>query len=676
MVALLPQDDHERNKRRDELERQRRKYRYKYTHVEPLALLDALPRADKPSLRWWLAVMKIVLENRKNSLALAAAQAAGGLLSFADDDDGAAHESSAEVAASKEHLEELIADTERILDGELDGVDGDDLAALEDGDGPLAFADGDPGFWSRVKERLAGGPSEPAPATGDAEASVRGRVGASLIAEIEAAFAAIASTFASRGAGVVRVEGDAASLDDYDALYRTIPLPEIRQRFEEDRTFARLRLAGANPLLLERVDAPARSFPVREQHYQRAMADPGDSLAAAGAEGRLFQIDYRLLDGLPDGTFPGPEAKHVVAPLALFAVPRTGDDRALRPVAIQTAQRPSDAAPVLTPGDGEAWKVAKSAVESADGAIHEAISHLARTHLFVEPFVVATRRHLSRRHPLSRLLDPHFEGTLYINSAAAKALIAPEGGVNRLLSPTIDAARLAVVLGHHSYPFDDAALERQLAARGVADEATLPDYPFRDDARLLWPAIHAWVRDYVGIYYSEESHVREDSELQAWAAELVAADGGRVRGFGQGGAGGPTIRTIDYLVDALTLLVFTASAQHAAVNFPQGTLMAYAPAMPLAAYAPVTPQTRWFDVLPPLEQALYQAELGRNLGLVYHTQLGKYADGHFRDTQVAEPLRRFQVELLRIEAVIEARNKERDPYPFLLPSQIPQSINI
>jgi arachidonate 15-lipoxygenase len=104
--------------------------------------------------------------------------------------------------------------------------------------------------------------------------------------------------------------------------------------------------------------------------------------------------------------------------------------------------------------------------------------------------------------------------------------------------------------------------------------------------------------------------------------------------------------------------------------------MAYAPAMPLAAYAPVTPQTKWLDVLPPLEQALYQAELGRNLGLVYHTQLGKYADGHFRDTQVAEPLRRFQVELLRIEAVIEARNEERDPYPFLLPSQIPQSINI
>ena len=115
-----------------------------------------------------------------------------------------------------------------------------------------------------------------------------------------------------------RVEGEAASLDDYDALFATIPLPEIRKSFEEDRSFARLRLAGANPLMLQRVAAPARNFPVTEAHYQRAMADSGDSLAAAGAEGRLFEIDYGILDGLPAGTFPGAHTrKYVVAPLAV-----------------------------------------------------------------------------------------------------------------------------------------------------------------------------------------------------------------------------------------------------------------------------------------------------------------------------------------------------------------------
>ncbi|MCA9690055.1 MAG: lipoxygenase [Myxococcales bacterium] len=661
MAALLPQDDPGAAARRSELERQRRKYTFKYTHLEPLALLNELPRADKPTLRWWVAVFKILSENKANARALKRAAGGGGILSFSDEEDADAGEPTAEDA----RLEELLADAERVIDGDLDGLGGADL----NDEGPLSFGDSDPSFWERVKQRFS---SDPAAST-EGETSVRESVESSLVGDLETSLADFEGTFASKGPTTTRLEGVATSLADYDALYLEIPLPAIRRTFQEDRAFARMRLAGPNPVMLERVTAPARNFPVTDERYRQAMGDKGDSLAAAGAEGRLFQVDYGILDGLPDGTFPGPQ-KRVVAPIALFAVPResAGADRALRPVAIQTAQRPSDDAPVLGPRDGEAWQVAKTAVQIADGCVHEAVTHLARTHLFVEPFVVATRRQLSRRHPLQRLLDPHFEGTLYINNAAANSLIAPEGGVNRLLSPTIGGARLAVVLGLHSYPFDQASLERQLAARGVGDPATLPDYPYRDDARLLWAAIHAWVREYVAVYYRREAEVRSDSELQAWAAELVAYDGGRVRGFGQDGG----IKTVDYLVEALTLLIFTASAQHAAVNFPQGTLMAYAPAMPLAAYAPVTPTTKWFELLPPLEQALFQAELGRNLGLVYHTRLGQYDRKQFDDTQVKEPLYRFQNELERVEATIQARNQRRDPYTFLLPSEIPQSINI
>ena len=41
-----------------------------------------------------------------------------------------------------------------------------------------------------------------------------------------------------------------------------------------------------------------------------------------------------------------------------------------------------------------------------------AVSHLGRTHLFIEPFVIATERQLGENHPLRLLLRPHFEGTL------------------------------------------------------------------------------------------------------------------------------------------------------------------------------------------------------------------------------------------------------------------------
>ena len=53
-------------------------------------------------------------------------------------------------------------------------------------------------------------------------------------------------------------------------------------------------------------------------HVVRLLLFGATHLAAAGAEGRLFEIDYGILDGLPAGTFPGAHTrKYVVAPLAV-----------------------------------------------------------------------------------------------------------------------------------------------------------------------------------------------------------------------------------------------------------------------------------------------------------------------------------------------------------------------
>ena len=658
MVAILPQLDPKSDARRSALARQQRKYTYKHSLVEPLALLEKVPRADKPSLRWWITVMKVVAENLANSLAIKVEQASHGIISFDDDGD--------ESADVKADLEVLIEDAARIADGDLEGMKQDDL----EGDGPVSFGEDDGGFWSRIKNRVSGKSSSP-DESDESSDSVADKAESSVISEIEAAIARASNSFLSTGVSVPRVEGRPNSLADYDELFATIDLPAIRDTYQLDRTFARLRLAGPNPAMIERVKRPSSNLPVTEVHYQVAMADAEDNLDLAGAEGRLFQLDFAGLDGLLEGTFPG-FRKYMPAPIALFAVPRSGDDRALRPVAIQTEQRTSSASPVLTPEDGEAWLVAKNAVQVADGCYHEAVSHLGRTHYLVEPFVIATKRQLSKRHPLHVLLAPHFEGTLYINDSAQSSLIAPEGGVNRLLAPSIDSSRLAAILGNRSFPFDDAGLEKQLVARGVDDAETLPDYPFRDDGLLVSAAIQDWVSSYVSLYYADDAHVQGDYELQAWAAELLSFEGGRVIGFGQDGG----IKTRDYLVEVLTTLIFTGSAQHAAVNFPQGSVMSYAPAQPLAAYAPSTPETKLLDVLPPLDQALAQTELGRSLGLAYYTQLGRYKDGTFGDPRVADPLAKFQAELDRIEGVIVERNKHRDPYTDLLPSKIPQSINI
>ncbi|MGQ2931438.1 MAG: lipoxygenase family protein, partial [Sphingopyxis sp.] len=48
----------------------------------------------------------------------------------------------------------------------------------------------------------------------------------------------------------------------------------------------------------------------------------------------------------------------------------------------------------------------------------------------------------------------------------------------------------------------------------------MPEYPYRDDALLLWNAIAQWVGDYVATYYLSDTDVSGDHELQAWAIDL------------------------------------------------------------------------------------------------------------------------------------------------------------
>ncbi|NES72865.1 MAG: lipoxygenase, partial [Okeania sp. SIO2D1] len=275
-------------------------------------------------------------------------------------------------------------------------------------------------------------------------------------------------------------------------------------------------------------------------------------------------------------------------------------------------------------------------------------------------------------------LRPHFEGTLLINDGAQGILIAPKGGVDGLLSSTIDNARVLAVLGLQSYGFNQAMLPEQLKQRGVDDDKLLPVYPYRDDALLLWKAIHQWVSDYLSLYYSRDEDVQADRRLQAWAGEVMAFDGARVPDFGEDGG----IKTLKYLINAATLIIFTASAQHAAVNFPQKDIMSYAPAVPLAGYLPSSilkgevSEQDYLNLLPPLEQAQGQLNLTYLLGSVYYTKLGEYPKNHFTDSKVKPLLEKFQKNLNQVEATIEQRNLNRPQYRYLLPSQIPQSINI
>ncbi|HEX7998789.1 MAG TPA: lipoxygenase family protein [Pyrinomonadaceae bacterium] len=483
------------------------------------------------------------------------------------------------------------------------------------------------------------------------------------------------------------LNGRPQSVEDYARLFELIPVPEISSSFENDATFAAMRVAGPNPVMIEQVKSLEARFPVTNQQYLSAMNTEDDDLQAALAEGRLFLADYAILGRAVNGSYPS-EQKYLSAPLALFAVPKGG--KSLQPVAIQCGQDPATNR-ICYPNDpddkdGYNWLIAKTFVQIADGNFHEAVSHLGRTHLFVEPFVIAAHNQLQPAdpsqppHPIYTLLHPHFVGTLAINNAAQSNLISAGGTVDKLLSGTIDQSRVYAVEGAQSYLLNvnNSMLPKTLAARGFDSQSKLSDYPYRDDALLLWGAINEWVSNYVNHYYQTDNAVENDQAIQMWVSELLAHDGGRMGNIGNNGK----VETRASLIDLLTMVIFTASAQHAAVNYPQDPLMSYAPAMPLAAYTPppavnaAATEQDFLNLLPSLSQAQTQLNLLFLLGSVYYTTLGNYGDGYFTDPQIQTYLSAFQARLTKIEQEIQEANQHRTPYTFLLPSKIPQSINI
>ena len=309
--------------------------------------------------------------------------------------------------------------------------------------------------------------------------------------------------------------------------------------------------------------------------------------------------------------------------------------------------------------------------------------HLAQTHLVSEAFCLATQRTLAPSHPLHVLLAPHFEGILFINEGAARILLPSAGFIDVMFAAPIQDTQATAGGNRLGFDFYRGMLPESLKARNVDDPAALPDYPYRDDGLLVWNAIRQWAADYVAVYYASDGDVTGDVELAAWVGEVIGS--GKV-------AGVRPITGRSQLVEVLTMVIFTASAQHAAVNFPQPSMMTYAPAICAmsAAPAPDSPSGKseadWLKMMPPTLVALEKVNIYHLLGSVYHGRLGDYRQTGFpyapvfsdrRVTASGGPLERFQARLKEIEATIRTRNQaRRRPYEYLLPSRIPASTNI
>ncbi|XP_072906139.1 polyunsaturated fatty acid 5-lipoxygenase-like [Hemitrygon akajei] len=447
----------------------------------------------------------------------------------------------------------------------------------------------------------------------------------------------------------------------------------VKKHWKEDRFFGYQYLNGSNPVLIEQCSETPAKFPVTDEMVAPTLAK-GTTLQQEVQNGNIFIVDYVLLNGIAANTKPNQQ--YLEAPMCLLYLNPRNE---LVPIAIQLKQEPGPENPIFLPTDSKYdWLLAKVWVRHADTQVHQLVSHLLNTHLFAEVFCIATLLKLPSAHPIFKLLMPHLKFTLHINTEA-RGLLISEGGIFDQAFSTGGTAKLKILqraLANTTY--SSLCLPDNVASRRVDK---IPNYYYRDDALKIWHAINKFVANIIDIYYKSDESVQEDEEIHEWAKEIFT------EGFlAEQSSGFPTsFSTKGDLVKYLTMVIFTCSAQHSAVNVGQFDWGSWVPNSPSTMQKPAPTEKGKVteeDILNTLPTKSASVLVLATIHLLSRsapseTSLGTYMEQRFIEPEAKECIEKFQKELVYIENEIKKRNEGLElKYAYLMPSVIENSVAI
>ncbi|XP_052077176.1 allene oxide synthase-lipoxygenase protein-like [Mytilus californianus] len=422
------------------------------------------------------------------------------------------------------------------------------------------------------------------------------------------------------------------------------------------------------------------------------------------SQDRLFVTNLNMTDGLG-----------IPSPVVLF---QQTTHSGLVPVAIQLNQpkgKSNETNPVFYPDDDtNVWKLAKMWCNLADSSIHLGIVHLGLTHLLMEGVNISMHRNLSSRHPVYKLLAPHFHYTLAINELARLDLLGPGEYVDRIIK--IKSAGVLIELGEklEVWRLDiDGTLPADLRKRGLLspdengnEKVNLPGFFYAEDGLRLYYAIREYVDEYVRYYYCGEDdnetkqRLIDDAEIQAFCKELQ-----KPRAFVDGGIGikgvpstNDKFETIDQLTDTITSIIYTCSVMHAATNYPMYDEYGFPPNYSTMLHkeppsdAKALTDQDVLDSLPSVAETFDMMTIFTRLSQETTKPLGEFEVQYIEDEGAVKILDKFRSKLAKIGMDIEKRNEKikeenerrkadneivyQRPYTILLPKNVPNSIAI
>ncbi|KAA0874857.1 hypothetical protein EYC94_25690, partial [Enterobacter hormaechei] len=292
------------------------------------------------------------------------------------------------------------------------------------------------------------------------------------------------------------------------------PVPKViqvdRSGWMTDEEFAREMIAGVNPHIIRKLEEfPPKSkldsqlygdntSTITKEHLEPNM--DGVTVEQALEINKLYILDHH------DLIFPylrkinATDTKAYATRTILFLQ----NDGTLKPLAIELSKpHPQEDSygpvsnvylPKKEGVESYIWLLAKAYVVVNDSCFHQLVSHWLNTHAVVEPFIIATNRHLSVVHPINKLLLPHYRDTMNINALARNVLVNAEGIIESTFLWGKYSLEMSAV-AYRDWNFKEQGLPYDLLKRGVAVEdpasphgirLLIEDYPYASDGLEIW----------------------------------------------------------------------------------------------------------------------------------------------------------------------------------------------